>query len=245
MPTSAAVQKSAPIPRPAQPPGPASWATRLLIALGLLKAPAAQAVVPPGEGYSEVVERVQKRLQDLGYPEVGLADGRFGRKTRDAITAFAGDQSPPFRSTSEIDDALHAALAKAQPRPVAANRAQTTARDLREAGNQPMQELSGIGWLGQLLGVGSVVGGLEQSGALDSIKGAADTTTSTLASIQGVAATILGVAQWIGQHLWLIGLVLAFIIIWKAAKGALQMLILFRQGVLQRAAPGPVPAEGA
>lgn len=227
----------APIPKHVDPPPATSmWLARLLMWLGLMHKPAPPPVVPPGDGYSELVEQVQKRLQALNYPEVGLADGHMGKKTRDAIVAFASEQTPRLASTGEIDDALLAALAKAKPRAVAANRAQTTAKDLRDAGNQQAQALSGMGWLGNALGLGGILGGLNETGVFDSIKNAADTTTNTLSTIQAAVLSVIGVVQWIITHWWIFAILAGVWTVYKVTVAVLNLVVLFRQGILQRAA---------
>lgn len=68
------------------------------------------------------VEAVQKRLQALGYHEVGQVDGKMGRRTRGAILAFRDAEGLPLDPV--IDAALVTALAAAKPRAVAPERAQ-------------------------------------------------------------------------------------------------------------------------
>jgi peptidoglycan hydrolase-like protein with peptidoglycan-binding domain len=41
----------------------------------------------------EDVESLQSRLLDLGYTEVGTADGSFGPKTEEAVRHFQGNNS--------------------------------------------------------------------------------------------------------------------------------------------------------
>lgn len=67
------------------------------------------------------VREVQTRLRALGYHEVGTADGKMGPRTRAAILAFRDDNSLPL--VPIIDVALVDALATAQPRAVAPERA--------------------------------------------------------------------------------------------------------------------------
>ncbi len=50
---------------------------------------------------------IQRRLRELGYPEVGAADGDIGPNTRAAITRFRFDQGLP---PGVVDDALLKAL---------------------------------------------------------------------------------------------------------------------------------------
>lgn len=68
------------------------------------------------------VEAVQKRLQALGYHEVGQVDGKMGPRTRGAILAFRDAEGLPRDPV--IDAALVTALGAAKPRAVAPERAQ-------------------------------------------------------------------------------------------------------------------------
>jgi uncharacterized protein (TIGR02594 family) len=67
------------------------------------------------------VRAVQTRLRALGYHEVGNPDGIIGPRTRAAILAFRDDNS--LSLVPIIDVALTEALANAQPRAVAPERA--------------------------------------------------------------------------------------------------------------------------
>lgn len=77
-----------------------------------------------------VIERVQRRLQELGYFEVGRVDGGGGglSRTEGAILAFRNDNGLPLRPT--IDDELLAALEKAQPRHIPDTRANAEPKDI-------------------------------------------------------------------------------------------------------------------
>ena len=63
------------------------------------------------------VKRVQQRLRDLGYAEVGAPDGLFGDATREAVRAF--QQAAGLPATGEVDCATALALfgAEAARRP--------------------------------------------------------------------------------------------------------------------------------
>lgn len=67
------------------------------------------------------VREVQARLKAIGYHEVGQIDGQVGPRTRAAILAFRDDVGLPL--VPIIDEALTEALASAEPRPVAPERA--------------------------------------------------------------------------------------------------------------------------
>lgn len=100
---------------------------------------------------AESLKRVQRRLKALGYPEVGVADGKWGTKTRAAVLGFRADNGLPL--VADIDDDLLSALMLAPKRPVAASRAEATANDLRRAGSRIIKtadagQATGVGTLG-------------------------------------------------------------------------------------------------
>lgn len=106
-----------------------------------------------------LITKVQQLLRDRGYPEVGNVDGKMGARTRNAILAFQADNE--LALTGVIADDLLADLIKAPQRPVAAERAEATAKDLKSAPSiQQGQALTkgGIG-AAALATVGGVVNG--------------------------------------------------------------------------------------
>jgi hypothetical protein len=112
----------------------------------------------------EIVARVQQQLKNLGYYQVGSADGSLtpqGR-TEAAILAFRNHEG--LSLTPSIDDALIAALVNAQPLEIAEHRATATVEDLREQGSETMRfTAKAKKWAGGLFGSGAGLGG---SGAL-------------------------------------------------------------------------------
>lgn len=66
------------------------------------------------------IESLQRRLDELGYKEVGIIDGRWGRKTRGALSSFQLDNDLP--GTGVLDDATLRLLPIAEPRPVSEER---------------------------------------------------------------------------------------------------------------------------
>jgi len=95
-------------------------------------ATAAQNVAVPTATFSVDVKRVQGDLAELGYHEVGDADGLMGGKTRGAITAFLGDRG--VTAAAGISPVLIAEIAKAKAegwsRPIAPKRAYATAKEI-------------------------------------------------------------------------------------------------------------------
>ncbi len=122
--------------------------------------PSAPAVMPVD---SETTKAVQVRLRVLGYPEVGLADGKWGSKTRGAVLAFRADHGLPLLPI--IDDTLTAALFRAAPRPVSEERATATVDDLREAGSATIASADktsagavAVTGIGAAAGIGDLLG---------------------------------------------------------------------------------------
>ncbi len=237
---------SAPAPRPAPRPAPSpqppvesaallpgSWIARALMRLRIVRQPVSQQVLKTdATGPDEMVRRVQQQLQALGYPEVGLADGYMGAKTQAAIRAFAADNG--IGSNGDITDNILATLPKARERPVAERRANTTARDLRAAGNEQAKAFKGLGWLGQALGLGGLLGAVNELGALDRIREAADGAATTFATFQGMLVAIVSTLQWCVAHWWLFAMFAGLWTIYRVTVAVLNLVILFRQGVLQR-----------
>jgi len=84
-------------------------------------------------GSSERLRRIQTRLKELGYHEVGTVDGILGPRTMAAVLAFKNEHGLPL--TTEIGDNLLVALEAASPRQSAPARANATAADLAQMGS--------------------------------------------------------------------------------------------------------------
>ena len=83
---------------------------------------------------TESLKSVQTRLIQLGYPEVGRADGKWGSKTRAAVLAFRADRGLP--TVAAIDEPFLAELMLSGHREVDPARANATASDLKAAGSR-------------------------------------------------------------------------------------------------------------
>lgn len=102
----------------------------------------------------EVTARVQQRLRDLGYFEVGQVDGQLTDRTKDAILTFRRRNGLPL--SASIDDEFLAALEKGQPKKVAPERAEATADDLRAEGSETMGLVDRFkSWAGKIFGFGT------------------------------------------------------------------------------------------
>lgn len=112
-----------------------------------------------------IIERVQRRLRDLGYPEVGNVDGKVGSKTRAAILAFRADNGMPL--TTEIDHDLLVKLMTANHRPVAVERATATVETVKNA--KSVADGLTVETIGKIIlgggGIGAVLDGTLDLGA--------------------------------------------------------------------------------
>lgn len=127
------------------------------------------------------LKAIQRRLGELGYKEVGWADGKWGTKARAAVLAFRADNGLPL--VPGITEEMTAALMLAPHREVSPERAGTTAQDLRKAGSRTIAAADKGTAVGGLVAVG---GGLTAaSEALDAIKG-------QVSSLKGIADTVDG-----------------------------------------------------
>lgn len=151
----------------------------------------------PGEKPAYVdgatVKAVQKKLIELGYVEVGMADGSWGPKTRGTILAFRADRNLPL--VPIIDDELMADLVKAAPRAISEARATTTADDLREKGSRTLAAADRSKEAGVVVaGVGASVGVLEQ---LDSLNGVTDRATGLMAKLEPYLGALKDYLPWL------------------------------------------------
>jgi hypothetical protein len=113
--------------------------------------------VPPPPATADVphlangeVKAIQERLVDLGYFEVGVPDGKWGRRTIGAIAAFQAIEQLPVNAglTPMLDPATRARLWSDQAKraPISEERARVTADDLRRAGSSTVRRADKIAW---------------------------------------------------------------------------------------------------
>ncbi len=112
--------------------------------------------------YDMRVELVQRKLKDaLGYFEVGEVDGRWGGRTRGAITAFMNDRHQPTNGllTAAVMDEMNHAVQEGWKRPIADTRSQATQEEVAKKTPVVNQSFWQKTWA-LLLGVPSAAGGL-------------------------------------------------------------------------------------
>lgn len=154
----------------------------------------------------ELAATVQQRLRDLGYFDVGRVDGDPADRTQDMILAFRRANGLPL--TTEIDDDLLAALAKAKPRAISETRSEATVKDLREEKSETIKWTDRIKkWAGAIFGT-AIVGGAADSGSdiADTLNAGTSILTSLKAMIEaiGVSMPILILLAAGGLGIWFI-----------------------------------------
>jgi hypothetical protein len=148
----------------------------------------------------EVVAHIQEQLRNLGYYQVGSADGSLtpqGR-TEAAILAFRNHEGLPLMPA--IDDDLINALAKAQPPEIAEQRTTATVDDLREQGSETIRFTDKAkAWAGRLFGGGTSLGA---TGALALVTERANQLNSAKEAVGNLGITpqmlLIAVAVLIG-----------------------------------------------
>lgn len=148
-----------------------------------------EAEAPAMQITGDMLKPVQVRLGELGYKEVGWADGKWGTKTRAAVLAFRADHDLPL--VPQLDKDFMSALMTSGGREISEERLETTSAGLREAGSRSIIAadkgvaaggvVAATGALGaaseMLDGLGEQIGGLQ---------GVTDAATGLVGSLEGV-----------------------------------------------------------
>lgn len=113
--------------------------------------PGAELIVPD----ATLLKQIQLRLGELGYTEVGWADGKWGTKTRAGVVAFRMDNGLPIYDG--IDSEFMVALMGAPAREIGQERATATAADLRDAGSRQIAATDGATIGGVVTAAGGAV----------------------------------------------------------------------------------------
>ena len=140
-----------------------------------------------------VLKPIQRRLGELGYTEVGWADGAWGTRTRSAVLSFRADHDLPL--VAQIDKSFVAALMTGQTREVSEERATTTAEGLRKAGSRTITAADKGTAVGGIVAVGGALGAA--TSVLEEIKGSIGGLEGVTGSISGLVESIRGVSPWL------------------------------------------------
>lgn len=165
--------------------------------------------------YHDAVYNAQKRLDELGYPEVGSVDGKWGRKTQTAVLAFRAENGLPLTPT--IDDGFLAELMVAPQREIDTTRATTTVKDLRAEGAEEIKIAD------QTQSVGVAVGGMGAVGGAASVIQSLDGYSSVA---QSFTSAILPIQDFLRDYFWVLALGVGAFIVWKS--GVLKSIRVFK-----------------
>lgn len=159
------------------------------------------------------VETVQKRLDAIGYHEVGGIDGVWGGKTAAAIAAFKNDRG--VHGEPVIDQALTDALDDLPlgwTRPIAPERANVTAKEMAPKVESVRQTL----WQrfsAKVVGIGASIAAL--------FKGASDYFDSLKEQVQPFMSWFTGIPTWV----WFAGLAAGALLWYVSANRATNSIV--------------------
>jgi peptidoglycan hydrolase-like protein with peptidoglycan-binding domain len=153
----------------------------------------------------EELKNVQLKLDELGYPEVGSADGKWGDKTATAVMAFRLVEKLPV--APDIDREFLTKLLTASPRPIAPERKNATAEDLRKEDVPEIQAADNQ----KLVGAG--VGGVGALGALDTVTGYFESGGGI---VKRVKETLDPIQTFISDNFWIIAVVVGAFLIYQS-----------------------------
>lgn len=158
---------------------------------------------------AEQLRNVQSKLVELGYPEVGRADGAWGTRTRAAVLAFRADNGLP--TIAQIDDDFLKALAVGKHRMVNPVRAEATVEDLRAVGSETIAITDTAKSVGLIVTAGGVIGMIVEllNGLLAEVE-----------SLHGLKQIVKPVAESVGIDASLVLLVIGAYSFW--ANGRIQ-----------------------
>lgn len=175
-------------------------------------APAADAEAAKGRTDAVTVRVVQERLKELGYTEVGTADGKLGKLTKTAILAFKNENDvAPINDV--IDQAFLDALDKAPPRmlPRETVSPEVVRKNAPEAKSNWVNKI-----IGALIAVPALIGGIVD-GALDGVGSARKYIEPLLSDVPPWAWLLI--AAGIGGYIF-----------WNSRQGEQSSIEAFRAG---------------
>lgn len=94
-----------------------------------------------------------------------------------------------------------------------------------------MKDLAGLRTVGIIGGVGSMLGGANDSGLLDTVKSTADNATATFQSVQSLTNILLGAVKWGVTHWWLFGLGLTAYVLVKVGWAIFKLYVMVKNNI--------------
>ncbi|ARQ95324.1 peptidoglycan hydrolase [Bradyrhizobium phage BDU-MI-1] len=161
----------------------------------------------PKPGYT-ITMVYQTKLKALGF-NVGKVDGDWGDLTTGACSAFQRREG--LKVTGHPNDETTAVLDKTEEkREVSVDRATTTVQDLREAGSQTIQTADKGSLISKIMVGTGVIGGAQQTGALDQIQD----TVDKVSQLRSIMNTVHDLAHALAPYWW-VGVLAAGFVTWK------------------------------
>jgi len=149
-----------------------------------------------------LLKRIQRRLGELRYTEVGWADGKMGSRTRAGIVAFRVDSGLPIYDG--IDSEFITKLFGAPERDVGEERASSTVADLRAANSRIVDANDATGIGGAVTAVGGGVAGT--AAVLKQVEEQAGTVSSILSTVEPYMDLLIPALPWValavGAFVW-------------------------------------------
>ena len=154
----------------------------------------------------EELKGIQTTLDEIGYPEVGTIDGRWGTRTAAAVMAFRLDNG--LQTTDpRIDAEFLTRLALKPQRPVAPARANATLDTLRKEDDVAVKQTDQTKLFGQITTAGGGVFGVKK--VLDEFGSSSDT-------VRQIIDTLNPAQTFITDNFWLILLGVGGFVVWKS-----------------------------
>lgn len=155
--------------------------------------------------YFEELFAIQTTLDEIGYPEVGTIDGKWGTRTAAAILAFRQDNNLP--TIAKIDKDFLTKLALKPKRYIAPERVDATLDKLRKNNDKAVIETDQTERLGKV-----TVG----AGGLIAIKELLEQFTGVSESTKVIVDAIAPLQKLITDNIWLVAILVGGFIIYKS-----------------------------
>lgn len=155
------------------------------------------------------------------------------------IPPMAPDPAAEPVEAAQVDPALIApakpfsgflSLLQGKP-PVSKGERHVVVEAAKEEAPSLMKDLGVVRTLGLFGGAGSLLGGMQDTGFLDSVKATADGATSTFESVQTLVNLVLNSIKWGVAHWWVFGLILSFYVLVRIGWAIFKVYVQVKNGL--------------
>lgn len=162
------------------------------------------------------VEAVQTALRELGWPEVGNADGRWGTKTETAVLGYRKERGLDVEAKidAELDEDIAAALEAGWRRPISQERATASLHDLRKKGAEDAKAARDANLTGKILTGGGAALGVPE--LIDAAKEHSDTAKSVVDNLKPLFGFYDYVRPILIDNFWLLLVIGGGFIVYKS-----------------------------